>query len=102
MNDAEDVVRLVQRLVHEGRFEDAEMTCQKYSALMQQRPVLLQLLGNAQYAQGKYIQASASFSEAASRSADSAILWHSKGMADEKIGDLQSASEAFDRAVVLD
>lgn len=88
-------------LEDEGRFQEAEATCLKNGDL-HKNPSLLQLLGNAQYAQGKYIQASASFAEAVTFRTDSAVLWHSKGMADERIGDLESAAEAFDRAVVLD
>ena len=82
VEDTEDLVHLVACLEDEGRFQEAEATCLKNGDL-HKNPSLLQLLGNAQYAQGKYIQASASFAEAVTFRTDSGVLWHSKGMADE-------------------
>ena len=99
---AEDFVRLISTLMEDGKYTEVEKLCKdndhKYGSVMEVR----RIRGNAQYALGEYLKASASFASAAVLMKDDAEIWHSKGLADEKFGDFDSAEEAFGRAILLD
>ncbi|MCQ2078481.1 MAG: tetratricopeptide repeat protein [archaeon] len=98
----DDFVKLISVLISEGKYTEAEKLCRdndhKYGGVKEVR----RLRGNAEYALGEYLKASASFASAAVLMKNDSEIWHSKGLADEKFGDLDSAEEAFGKAILLD
>lgn len=96
----EDFVNMLSSLVAEKKYAEAEKLCadndSKYGGLA----IVRRLRGNAEYARGEFMKASASFASAAALD-PSAEIWYSKGMADEAFGDLESAEGAYDKAVLL-
>ena len=99
---AEDFIRLIATLISEGKYTEVEKLCKDNDHRFGAVPEVRRLRGNAEYALGEYLKASASFASAAVLMKGDAELWHSKGLADEKFGDLDSAEEAFGKAVLLD
>ena len=99
---AEDFIRLISTLISEEKYTEVEKLCKDNDHRFGGVPEVRRLRGNAEYALGEYLKASASFASAAVLMKGDAELWHSKGLADEKFGDLDSAEEAFGKAVLLD
>ena len=99
---AEDFIRLISTLISEGKYTEVEKLCKDNDHRFGSVAEVRRLRGNAEYALGEYLKASASFASAAVLMKGDAELWHSKGLADEKFGDLDSAEEAFGKAVLLD
>lgn len=80
IDNIRDAVYMITRLEGERRFEDAEKACDEVLGRFEKTPEILQLRGNALFAMGKYLKASASFADALSLCPNSAVLWHSKGL----------------------
>lgn len=99
---ADDFVALLSGLVKDGRNADAVRLCDENESRFGSVPAVIRLRGNAEYAVGDYLKASAAFASAAALSPQDAAIWHSKGMADEMAGDLESAEGAYWRAVSID
>ena len=99
---SEDFIRLISTLISEGKYTEVEKLCKDNDHRFGSVAEVRRLRGNAEYALGEYLKASASFASAAVLMKGDAELWHSKGLADEKFGDLDSAEEAFGKAVLLD
>ncbi len=97
-----DFVRLISTLLAEGKYTEVEKLCRDNDHRFGSLGEVRRLRGNAEYALGEYLKASASFASAAVLLKGDAEIWHSKGLADEKFGDLDSAEEAFGKAVLLD
>ncbi len=97
-----DFVRLISALLAEGKYTEVEKLCRDNDHRFVSIGAVRRLRGNAEYAMGEYLKASASFASAAVLLKGDAEIWHSKGRADEKFGDLDSAEEAFGKAVLLD
>ena len=98
----QDFVRLISTLLAEGKYTEVEKLCHDNDHRFGGIGAVRRLRGNAEYALGEYLKASASFASAAVLLKGDAEIWHSKGLADEKFGDLDSAEEAFGKAVLLD
>lgn len=98
----EDFVKLIRTLVEEGKYTEAEKLCKDNNSKFGSSKDVRFLRGNAEYALGEYLKASASYASAAVLMKNNAEVWHSKGLADEKAGDFDSAEEAFGKAVLLD
>lgn len=99
---AEEFISLVNGLVRDGRHSDALRLCDENEDRFGTVPSVRILRGNAQYALGDYLSASASYASAAASVPERAEVWHSKGMADEALGDFDSAEESYRRAVAID
>ncbi len=100
--DPADLMSLASSLMTEGRADEVLAICDEHGRRFRPDPRVDLLRGNAEYALGRYLQASAAYSAAAVLDPSEPIAWHSKGMADERCGDLDAAEEAFNRAVLLD
>ena len=98
----EDFVKLIRTLIEEGKYTEAEKLCKDNNSKFGGSKDVRFLRGNAEYALGEYLHASASYASAAVLMKNNAEVWHSKGLADEKAGDFDSAEEAFGKAVLLD
>ena len=102
VSGSDDFVRLLSTLIAEEKYAEAEKLCRDNDSKYGSVAAVRRLRGNAEYALGEYLKASASFSSAAVLVPDDAEVWHSKGLADEAFGDLDSAEEAYNEAVLLD
>lgn len=100
--DPTDLLDLAVTLMSDGRAEEVLDVCDEYERRFKADSRIKLLRGNAEYASGEYLRASAAYAAAAEADPTDPIAWHSKGMADEKLGDLDSAEEAFNRAVLID
>lgn len=98
----EDFVRLISTLAEEGKYTEVEKLCKDNDSKFGSSKDVRFIRGNAEYALGEYLRASASYASAAVLMKNNAEVWHSKGLADEKAGDFDSAEEAFGKAVLLD
>lgn len=99
---ADDFIRLLGSLLSESNYREAARLCGENEEKFGSLAAVRRLRGNAEYALGEYLKASASFAAAAELMPDSAAVWHSKGMADEALGDMDSAEDAYNEAVLLD
>jgi tetratricopeptide (TPR) repeat protein len=97
-----NMIELAGSLIVQSRFKEAIDLCNEYEKRFGSNLKIKRIRGNAEYALGEYLKASASYASAAAMDPTDPIIWHSKGMADEKSGDLDSAEEAFNKAVLLD
>ena len=98
---AEDFVRLISTLMTEGKYTEVEKLCKDNDHKYGGDKDVRRIRGNAEFALGEYLKASASFASAAALMKDDAEIWHSKGLADEKFGDFDSAEEAYGKAILL-
>lgn len=99
----EDVlIQAVRSLITVGKYVEAAEMCRENEKKYPQSSMIRRLKGNAEYAMGEYLKASASFASAAVLDQGNAAIWHSKGLADEKIGDHDSAGDAFVKAIMAD
>lgn len=98
----QEFVTLIERLIAEGKYTEAVRLCTDNDSRFGASKDVRFLRGNAEYALGEYLKASASYASAAVLMKNNAEVWHSKGLADEKAGDFDSAEEAFGKAVLLD
>ncbi|MCQ2085694.1 MAG: tetratricopeptide repeat protein, partial [archaeon] len=99
---SKDFVRLISTLVSEGKYTEVVKLCKDNDHNFGSDAEVRRLRGNAEYALGEYLKASASFASAAVLLKGDPDIWHSKGLADEKFGDLDSAEEAYGKAILLD
>ena len=98
----ENVLNVVGSMIEEGMYREAMFLCYDLERKAAPDPMIRRLRGNAEYALGEYMKASASFAAAAELAPKDPVIWHSKGMADEARGDLDSAEAAYSRAISLD
>ncbi len=98
----EDFVKLISSLVKDGEYSEVEKLCKDNNSKYGSSKDVRFIRGNAEYALGEYLHASASYASAAVLMKNNAVVWHCKGLADEKAGDFDSAEEAFGKAVLLD
>lgn len=99
----EDVlIQAVRSLITAGKNHEAAEMCRENEKKYPQSTMIKRLKGNAEYAMGEYLKASASFASAAVLDPGNAAIWHSKGLADEKVGDHDSAGDAFIKAIMAD
>jgi len=96
--DGSSPVSEMSVLSEQGRHAEA-LDVLRANPWIMKEPVVMRMKGDAEYATGKYAEASASFELAAQQDPS---LWNSKAMADEMRGDLISAEEACDRAIAHD
>lgn len=95
-------LRAVSALVSTGAYRSAVYLCRDAESLFPDDQSFKRLRGNAEYAQGEFLRASVTYSEAARLDPSNPVLWYSKGMSDESRGDLESAYDAYSRATSLD
>ena len=101
-NRPENFIKIVSVLIKDGRHKEAATLCYEKERRFGNIATVRRLRGNAEYAMGEYVKASASFASALVLDPGDPIIWHSKGMADEMSGDLRSAEEAYNKAVLMD
>ncbi len=98
----ENFITVIKSLMGDEMYKEvvdlSEETESEYGSIATVR----RLRGNAEFALGEFLKASASFAAAAVLDPLSPIIWHSKGMADEAADDLDSAEDAYNRAVLMD
>lgn len=95
-------IRILTSMLSCGLNREVDSMCEPLEDQFENDPMLRRVRGNARYALGNYLGASASYADAVSMDPGNPALWYSKGMADEARGDMGSAMDAFDRAVLLD
>lgn len=88
-------------LIAGGNYDEALTLCDSHEQQFGGLAIVRRLRGNAEYALGQYSKASASFASAVAVQQD-AETWYSKGMADEALGDLESAESSYDKAIMMD
>jgi tetratricopeptide (TPR) repeat protein len=93
-------VNVISMLAGSGRYEDTLALCDEYRA-HQKYALVNRIAGNAHYALGRYDEASRSYGLSLTQANDPKV-WNSKGMADEKRGDLNAAWSAFTKAAAMD
>jgi tetratricopeptide (TPR) repeat protein len=101
-NRAENFINILSSMIIDGRYGDVIMMFTEKEREFGRNPTVRRLKGNAEYAMGNYVAASATFASASELEPKDPVIWHSKGMADEARGDIQSAEEAYNKAVLLD
>ncbi len=100
ISGADDFIELISGLLSEKKYSEVIKLCADSDSRFGSLAEVRRLRGNAEYAKGDFMKASASFASAAALE-PKAEIWHSKGMADEAFGDLESAEGAYDKAVLL-
>lgn len=94
-------VQKLSDLIAAGDYDEALTLCSTHESQFGGLAIVRRLRGNAEYALGQYAKASASYASAVAVQQD-AETWYSKGMADEALGDLESAESSYDRAIMMD
>ncbi|WP_400236293.1 tetratricopeptide repeat protein [Methanomethylophilus alvi] len=100
ISGADDFIALISGLLSEKKYAEVIKLCADNDTKFGTLADVRRLRGNAEYAKGDFMKASASFASAAALT-PKAEIWHSKGMADEAFGDLESAEGAYDKAVLM-
>ena len=98
----EAAVSAVSSMISCGMHRDAANFCESLERQFAGDAMLKRLRGNALYALGDFEEASEAFASSLAADPDSAVVWHSKGMADEACGEMELAERSYDRAVLLD
>lgn len=98
----ENFIAVIRSLMEDEMYKEIVDLCEETESEYGSIAMVRRLRGNAEFALGEFLKASASFTAAAVLDPLSPVIWHSKGMADEAAGDLDSAEDAYNRAVLMD
>lgn len=105
LNIREDLrlfISVLKMLLESRRTEDLCRLIDDYDDTYGNSALVWRIRGNAEYAEGMYEEAAASYTRATGIVTNDLELWHSKGMAEEKAGLYADAEASYDRAVILD
>ena len=94
--------QVLMQLVENGKYEDAISIISEYDDLYGDTKEPWILKGNAEYGLERFADACDSYDRALELDPSDPIVWHSKGMAAEMLGDLDRARASYDRAILLD
>ena len=92
---------VLESLIRNGMNVEATDICYELDKDFPNEPMLRRLRGNAEYSQGLYREAIASYKEALYLDVNNPVVWHSKGMAEEMLGEYDAAEDSYNRAVIL-
>lgn len=98
----ENFIAVIKSLMSDEMYKDVVDLCELMEPEYGSIATVRRLRGNAEFSLGEFLKASVSFAAAAALDPLSSIIWHSKGMADEASEDLDSAEDAYNRAVLMD
>ena len=98
----ENFITVLKSLINDGLYREVVDLCEEMEPEYGSIATVRRLRGNSEFSMGEFLKASVSFAAAAALDPLSPITWHSKGMADEAADDLDSAEDAYNRAVLMD
>ena len=105
LNIREDLrlfIGVLKMLLESRRTEDLCRLIDDFDDTYGSSATVWRIRGNAEYIEGMYEEAAASYTRATEIVNNDLELWHSKGMAEEKAGLYADAEASYDRAVILD